>query len=100
MSDFAIQWFQTFPDPKVFQSKTPSAMSQCHGRFINSDSRFPFFSDSEILRVYNIVQRIKTLKATDPTIRDFTSPVIFNGEGDGTPLQYSCLENPMDGGAW
>ena len=23
-----------------------------------------------------------------------------NGEGDGTPLQYSCLENPMDGGAW
>ena len=25
---------------------------------------------------------------------------IFNGEGDGTPLQYSCLENPMDGGAW
>ena len=23
-----------------------------------------------------------------------------HGEGDGTPLQYSCLENPMDGGAW
>ena len=22
------------------------------------------------------------------------------GEGDGTPLQYSCLANPMDGGAW
>ena len=22
------------------------------------------------------------------------------GEGDSTPLQYSCLENPMDGGAW
>ena len=21
------------------------------------------------------------------------------GEGNGTPLQYSCLENPMDGGA-
>ena len=21
-------------------------------------------------------------------------------EGDGTPLQYSCLENPMEGGAW
>ena len=21
-------------------------------------------------------------------------------EGDGTPLQYSHLENPMDGGAW
>ena len=23
-----------------------------------------------------------------------------NGEGNGTPLQHSCLENPMDGGAW
>ena len=22
------------------------------------------------------------------------------GEGNGTPLQYSCLENPMEGGAW
>ena len=22
------------------------------------------------------------------------------GEGNGTPLQYSCLENPRDGGAW
>ena len=22
------------------------------------------------------------------------------GEGNGTPLQYSCLENPMDGEAW
>ena len=22
------------------------------------------------------------------------------GEGNDTPLQYSCLENPMDGGAW
>ena len=24
----------------------------------------------------------------------------FHGEGNGIPLQYSCLENPMDGGAW
>ena len=23
-----------------------------------------------------------------------------DGEGNGTPLQYSCLEDPMDGGAW
>ena len=22
------------------------------------------------------------------------------GEGNGDPLQFSCLENPMDGGAW
>ena len=24
----------------------------------------------------------------------------LSGGGSGTPLQYSCLENPMDGGAW
>ena len=25
---------------------------------------------------------------------------ISPGEGNGNPLQYSCLENPIDGGAW
>ena len=29
----------------------------------------------------------------------FQSHDIFRA-GNGTPLQYSCLENPMDGGAW
>ena len=24
----------------------------------------------------------------------------YSGEGNGNPLQYSCLENPMDTGAW
>ena len=30
---------------------------------------------------------------------DRSSPFTLR-EGNGTPLQYSCLENPMDGGAW
>ena len=30
----------------------------------------------------------------------FISLPLVIGEGNGTPLQYSCLENPMDGGAW
>ena len=25
---------------------------------------------------------------------------VEEGKGNGTPFQYSCLENPMDGGAW
>ena len=29
-----------------------------------------------------------------------TEAQAFFGEGNGNPLQYSCLENPMDGGAW
>jgi len=30
----------------------------------------------------------------------FTNLDSIFGEGNGTPLQYSCLENPMDGRAW
>ena len=33
--------------------------------------------------------------------RKYLSKLALNfGEGNGTPPQYSCLENPMDGGAW
>ena len=41
-------------------------------------------------------------KASAYTAGDLgSSPVSgrSSGEGNGTPLQYSCLENPMDGGA-
>ena len=34
----------------------------------------------------------------DPHLCPLLHPL--SGEGNGTPLQYSCLENPMDGGAW
>ena len=30
----------------------------------------------------------------------FLLVMLPSGEGNGTPLQCSCLENPMDGGAW
>ena len=31
----------------------------------------------------------------------FLQPALsHNGEGNGNPLRHSCLENPMDGGAW
>ena len=45
-------------------------------------------------------------KDTLPWRRQNTSITALAGavslirEGNGTPLQYSCLENPMDGGAW
>ena len=32
--------------------------------------------------------------------REFQLSLLSFGEGNGTPLQYSCLENPMDKGAW
>ena len=33
------------------------------------------------------------------TLRNSQRLYTYDGEGNGTPLQYSCLENPMDGGA-
>ena len=50
-----------------------------------------------------------TLKSRDITlltkvhlVKAMVFPVVMYGcgEGNGTPLQYSCLENPMDRGAW
>ena len=35
-----------------------------------------------------------------PKVSFSVYPVWLSGEGNGTPLQYSRLENPMDGGAW
>ena len=46
------------------------------------------------------------MKCNCTRAESFFSPFIIAflvsrlGEGNGTPLQYSCLENPMDGGAW
>ena len=39
-------------------------------------------------------------KESQPPCNKFDYPKISIGEGNDTPLQYSCLENPMDGGAW
>ena len=41
----------------------------------------------------------KTSRRAAP-INDLGRDRKLSGEGDGTPLQSSCLENPMDGGAW
>ena len=37
---------------------------------------------------------------TTVNLVNISQPHIVIGEGNGNPLQYSCLENPTDGGAW
>ena len=44
-------------------------------------------------------KRIPEKKSTFAAL-NMLKPLTVGGEGDGTPLQYSCLENSMDGGAW
>ena len=42
---------------------------------------------------------LMSLQGSDPLFMFNTRNTSY-GEGNGTLLQYSCLENPMDGGAW
>ena len=37
---------------------------------------------------------------TFSSVFQIMTPIPLLGEGNGNPFQYSCLENPMDGGAW
>ena len=49
------------------------------------------------------VGRINTIKMTILLMQSkdlMQSLLNYHGEGNGTPLQYSCLENPTDRGAW
>ena len=47
-----------------------------------------------------VAQRLKQLPAMRETRGLIPGLGRSPGEGNGNPLQYSCLENPMEGGAW
>ena len=50
---------------------------------------------------YSLEEKLgSTLKSRDITLPTKVHLVKAIGEGNGTPLQYSCRENLMDGGAW
>ena len=57
----------------------------------------------ETTRASQVVLVVKTLPANAGDIRD-TGLILGSGRslggGHGNPLQYSCLENPTDRGAW
>ena len=62
--------------------------------FINRDTGTKGFPGGSV---------VKNLPANAGVIRDEASvpkPVRSPGRGNGSPLQYSCLENPMDRAAW
>ena len=61
--------------------------------------------NEEQKKLLSAYQGIITLIALHMFFSKQSIRVCFNlpgsfGEGNGKPLQYSCLENPMDGGAW
>ena len=46
------------------------------------------------------LQSVGSLESDTTERLHFHFSLSFIGEGNGNPLQYSCLENPRDGGAW
>ena len=64
------------------------AVSGLEARAVNYTNKFLILMELYIIVKDNDKSRTKCLCD------------IKSGEGNGTPLQYSCLENPIDGGAW
>ena len=60
---------------------------------------FPQFIVIHIVKGFGIVKKVEIDVFLELSCF-FDDPADVGREGNGTPLQYSCLENPMDGGAW
>ena len=54
----------------------------------------------EFVRAYLVAQNVKCLPAMQENQGSIPGLGKSPGEVNGNPLQYSCLENPRDGGAW
>ena len=86
------------------QSKGLSSLLQHHSSKASILRRSAFFL-VQLLHPYMTTG--KTIALTRRTLVTKVMSLLLNvlsglviREGNGTPLQYSCLENPMDGGAW
>ena len=61
---------------------------------------FLFYTRGNNFRESNLSKVRQTVKQRSQTQVLFSFLVETIGEGNGIPLQYSCLENPIDGRAW
>ena len=54
-----------------------------------------------LIVVFSLCFKVKLLSASVNGVYDFIDTAnCTSGEGNGTPLQHSCLENPMDRRVW
>ena len=105
--------FQRNPRPDLLQNGLDG--SPCSPRDSQESSPTPQFKsiNSSVFSflhsptLTSIHDHWKTIALTRRTFVGKVISLLFNmlsrlviGEGNGTPLQYSCLENPMDEGAW
>ena len=58
------------------------------------------FMNQFVLFAFQVAQQLKSLPANTGDAGLISGSGRCPGEGNGNPLQYSCLDNPMDRGAW
>ena len=73
---------------------TGDTSAPCDGK---SQTKFPGWPQMKHLLTINPITTVMGAHTNDLIL---TWLALWSGEGNGTPLQYSYLENPMDEGAW
>ena len=71
-----------------------------HPTWNSPNNLFRGLQNAMCSQVYLIVHDMNSISWAGTSSHFWTSIAFQFGDGNGTPLQYSCLENPMDGGAW
>ena len=69
-------------------------------RLWGQDTLFSQFTECSEYRVSLVAQTIKNLSVNAKDVSSIPGLGRFPGEGNGNPLQYSCLGNPKDREAW
>ena len=93
-------WFQRDAWREWNQSPDLNVCMAFSKRFPISNLFRPFNNPKVHRRVFPIAQTVKNLPAMQETQIWSLGSGRSSGESNGSPLQYSCLENPMDRGAW
>ena len=80
--------------PGLKQAEPHSLRARCSGQVWTPQRKSPRPGSENLLP--------QDSGSVPPRLRilDLLGPHVISREGNGTPLQYFCLENPMDGGAW
>ena len=104
-----IDWFDLLAVERTLKNflqhhSSKASVLQCSAFFIVQLSH-PYMTTGKtiVLTRWGFVGKVMSLffnMLSRLVIASFIRALIPFGEGNGTPLQYSCLENPMDGGAW
>ena len=97
-----VQWLRFRLPKKMIWIQSPVRKLQSHmlrGQKTQKQKTRILYQFNEDFRNGPHQKKKKKKVLLEPTQIDSVKGLPF-GEGNGTPLQYSCLENPIDGGAW